>query len=73
MAARGHELIGGAVPGWVSAGTWTAESLGAGARDHVTAVVEHFRERNPGVVVQWDVVGDVFLADGSPVPPSGSR
>jgi endo-1,4-beta-xylanase len=68
MAARGHELIGGAVPGWVTAGTWTAESLGQVLRDHVTAVIGHFRERNPGVVVQWDVVGDAFLADGTVRP-----
>lgn len=66
MATRGHELIGGAVPGWVSAGSWTAESLAQVLRDHVTAVVGHFRERNPGVIVQWDVVGDAFLADGTP-------
>ena len=68
MVARGHELISGAVPGWVGAGTWTAESLGQVLRDQVTAVVEHFRERNPGVIVQWDVVGDAFLADGTPRP-----
>lgn len=68
MVARGHELIGGAVPGWVSAGTWTAESLGQVLHDQVTAVVGHFRERNPGVIVQWDVVGDAFLADGTPRP-----
>lgn len=68
MVARGHELVSSAVPGWVSAGTWTAESLGQVLRDQVTAVVEHFRERNPGVIVQWDVVGDAFLADGTPRP-----
>jgi endo-1,4-beta-xylanase len=68
MAVRGHELISGAVPGWVSAGTWTADSLGQVLRDQVTAVVGHFRERNPGVIVQWDVVDDAFLADGTPRP-----
>jgi GH35 family endo-1,4-beta-xylanase len=68
MVVRGHELIGGAVPGWVSAGSWTAESLGQVLRDHVTAVVGHFEERNPGVVVQWDVVAEAFLADGTPRP-----
>ena len=68
MVARGHELIGGAVPGWVTAGTWTAESLGQVLRDQVTAVIGHFRERNPGVIVQWDVVADAFLADGTPRP-----
>ena len=65
MVARGHELISGVVPGWVTAGSWTAESLSQVLRDHVTAVVAHYRERNPGVVIQWDVVGDAFLADGT--------
>lgn len=68
LVVRGHELIGSAVPGWVSAGTWTAESLGQVVRDQVTAVVGHFRERNPGVIVQWDVADDAFLADGTPRP-----
>ena len=65
MVARGHELISGVVPGWVTAGSWTAESLSQVLRDHVTAVVAHYSERNPGVVIQWDVVGDAFLADGT--------
>jgi endo-1,4-beta-xylanase len=68
LPVRGHELIGGAVPGWVSGGSWTADSLAQVLRDHVAAVVGHFRERNPGVIVQWDVVGDAFLADGTPRP-----
>jgi endo-1,4-beta-xylanase len=68
MVARGHELINGAVPGWVSGGTWTADSLEQVLREHVTAVVEYSRERHPGVVIQWDVVGDAFLADGTARP-----
>jgi endo-1,4-beta-xylanase len=68
LPVRGHELIGAAVPGWVTDGDWTADSLGQVLRDHVTAVVGHFRERNPGVITQWDVVGDAFLADGTPRP-----
>jgi endo-1,4-beta-xylanase len=68
MAARGHELISDVVPGWVIAGSWTADTLGQVLREHVTAVVDHYRERNPGVVTQWDVVGDAFLADGTPRP-----
>jgi endo-1,4-beta-xylanase len=65
MAVRGHELIGGALPDWVSSGSWTADSLGQVLRDHVSAVVGHYRDRHPGVVVQWDVVGDAFLPDGT--------
>ena len=37
-------------------------------REHVSTVIGHFRDRNPGVVTQWDVVGDAFLPDGSPRP-----
>ena len=65
MLARGHELISGVVPGWVTAGVWTADSLAEVLRAHVTAVVEHYRDLYPGVVTQWDVVGDAFLADGT--------
>lgn len=68
MAVRGHGLVDAGVPGWVAGGTWTAETLGQVLRDHVTEVVAHFRERNPGVVIHWDVVGDAFLPDGTPRP-----
>jgi endo-1,4-beta-xylanase len=68
MAVRGHDLIDANVPAWVAGGTWTADTLGQVLRDHVTTVVDHFTERNPGVVIQWDVVGDAFLPDGTPRP-----
>jgi endo-1,4-beta-xylanase len=68
LPVRVHELIGGAVPAWISDGSWTADSLGQVLRDHVTTVVGHFRDRNPGVITQWDVVDDAFLPDGSPRP-----
>jgi endo-1,4-beta-xylanase len=68
MAVRGHELIGDALPVWVTAGNWTADTLSQVLRDHVTAVVAHYRDRNPGVVTQWDVVADAFLPDGTPRP-----
>jgi endo-1,4-beta-xylanase len=73
LPVRGHELIGGAVPTWVTDGAWTADSLGQVLRDHVTAVVGHFRDRNPGIVTQWDVVGEAFLADGTPRPTIWQR
>jgi endo-1,4-beta-xylanase len=68
LPVRVHELIGGAVPAWVREGNWTPDSLGQVLRDHVTAVVGHFRDRNPGVVTQWDVVGEALLPDGTPRP-----
>jgi len=68
MAVRGHELIDGSVPAWVGAASWTADTLSQVLRDHVTEVVDHSRDRNPGVIIQWDVVGDAFLPDGTPRP-----
>jgi endo-1,4-beta-xylanase len=66
MTARGHGLIGSdGLPDWVVSGTWTAETLSAVLRDHVTGVVSHFAEEHPGVVTQWDVVDDAFLPDGT--------
>ena len=65
VPVRGHELLGGAVPAWVSAGSWTAETLTDVLTTHVATVVGHFRDRDPGVVIQWDVVGEAFLPDGS--------
>ncbi len=53
------------MPAWVTDGGWDAETLGEVLSDHVTAVIGHFRERNPGVITQWDVVGDAFLPDGT--------
>ncbi len=68
MAVRGHDLIGRSLPGWVVGGSWTADTLTEVLRSHVSAVVGHYAERNPGVVVQWDVVSDAFLPDGAPRP-----
>ena len=68
MAVRGHELIDGSVPAWVGAASWTADTLSQVLRDHVTEVISHSRDRNPGVIIQWDVVGDAFLPDGTPRP-----
>jgi len=67
MTARGHGLISRAgLPAWIVDGQWTAETLAAVLVDHVTTVVGHYAERNPGVVTQWDVVDEAFLPDGSP-------
>ncbi len=66
MPVRVHELISSdGLPDWLVNGTWTAETLSAVLRDHITAVVGHFAEEYPGVVTQWDVVDDAFLPDGT--------
>jgi endo-1,4-beta-xylanase len=66
IAVRGHGLIeSDGLPDWLVGGTWTAETLSAVLRDHVTSVVGHFADEYPGVVTQWDVVDDAFLPDGT--------
>ena len=67
LTVRGHGLIGsGPLPDWVVSGAWTADTLAEVLRTHVSTVVGHYAERNPGVVTEWDVVDDAFLPDGSP-------
>jgi endo-1,4-beta-xylanase len=68
MVVRGHELIDGSVPAWVGTASWTADTLSQVLRDHVAEVIGYARDRNPGVIIQWDVVGDAFLPDGTPRP-----
>ena len=66
MTARGHRLVtADGLPDWIVTGSWTAETLGQVLRDHVTALVSRYAERNPGVVTQWDVVDEAFLPDGT--------
>lgn len=66
MTARGHGLISpNGLPDWLTAGTWTPETLSEVLRDHVTTVVNHFADEFPGVVTQWDVVDGAFLSDGT--------
>ena len=66
MTARGHRLVtADGLPDWIVNGSWTAETLGQVLRDHVTALVSRYAERNPGVVTQWDVVDEAFLPDGT--------
>lgn len=67
---RGHTLIWGReLPAWMTDPPqrllWTRETLLAQMRDHITAVVQHFRSRFPGVVSEWDVVNEAFEDDGS--------
>lgn len=67
MTARGHGLISrDGLPEWVVNGAWTPDTLTEVLVDHITTVVSHAAERNPGVVTQWDVVDEAFLPDGTP-------
>ena len=66
LTVRGHGLISpDGLPGWITSGTWTADTLATVLSDHVTEVVSRYAERNPGVVTQWDVVDEAFLPDGT--------
>lgn len=62
---HGHTLIWcseSSTPGWVRNGSWTRTSLLAVMREHITAVLNHYRGR----VATWDVVNEALAEDGSP-------
>src|SRR3954447_17066807 len=59
---RGHTLVwGSALPGWLTSRSWTRDELLEILRDHVQAVVTHFRGR----VKAWDVVNEAWNWDGT--------
>jgi endo-1,4-beta-xylanase len=69
LTVRGHGLIGsGPLPDWVTNSSWTPDTLAEVLRTHVSTVVGRYAERNPGVIIEWDVVDSAFLPDGSPRP-----
>ena len=61
---HGHTLIwcnDSSTPGWVRNGSWTRATLLAVMREHITAVLNHYRGR----VATWDVVNEALADDGS--------
>ena len=65
MKVRGHTLLWSEYnPGWLTKGEFTPAQMSDLLREHVTKVMKHYR----GKVFAWDVVNEVFLADGSVEP-----
>jgi endo-1,4-beta-xylanase len=66
LTVRAHDLIRtDELPAWITDGAWDATSLSQVITDHVTTVVRHVEQRNPGIVTDWDVVGRALLPDGT--------
>jgi GH35 family endo-1,4-beta-xylanase len=62
MAVKGHTLVWHSqLPGWVTGGAWTRESLMAVLHDHIMKVVGRYKGR----VVWWDVVNEAMNDQGS--------
>jgi endo-1,4-beta-xylanase len=65
MKVRGHTLLWSEYnPAWLTKGNFTPEQMSALLREHIGRVMRHYR----GKVFAWDVVNEVFLADGSVEP-----
>lgn len=65
MKVRGHTLLWSEYnPRWLSEGGFTPAQMSEMLREHITRVMRHYR----GKVFAWDVVNEVFLADGSIEP-----
>ena len=61
MKVRGHCLAWSEYnPGWLVKGNFTPAQMSELLREHITKVMQHYR----GQVFAWDVVNEVFLADG---------
>jgi endo-1,4-beta-xylanase len=65
MKVRGHTLLWSEYnPDWLAKGKFTPAEMSALLREHIRRVLAHYR----GKVFAWDVVNEVFLADGSIEP-----
>ncbi|HEV2764221.1 MAG TPA: endo-1,4-beta-xylanase [Pyrinomonadaceae bacterium] len=65
MKVRGHTLLWSEYnPAWLVKGRFTPEQMSELLREHIFRVMRHYR----GKVFAWDVVNEVFLADGSVEP-----
>jgi endo-1,4-beta-xylanase len=65
MKVRGHTLLWSEYnPAWLVEGRFTPAQMSELLREHITRVMRHYR----GKVFAWDVVNEVFLADGSVEP-----
>jgi endo-1,4-beta-xylanase len=61
MKARGHCLLWSEYnPRWLEKGHFTPAQMSELLREHITKVMRHYA----GQVFAWDVVNEVFLADG---------
>jgi endo-1,4-beta-xylanase len=62
MKVRGHCLAWSEYnPRWLEKGDFTPGQMSELLREHITRVMRHYR----GQVFAWDVVNEIFLADGS--------
>jgi endo-1,4-beta-xylanase len=50
------------LPGWLRDGNFSGPQLQAILENHIATVVGHYRDRFPGVVVEWDVVNEMTIA-----------
>ncbi|HEY0379793.1 MAG TPA: endo-1,4-beta-xylanase [Pyrinomonadaceae bacterium] len=65
MKVRGHTLLWSEYnPAWLVRGRFTPRQLRSVLREHVRRVMRHYA----GQVFAWDVVNEVFLADGRVEP-----
>jgi endo-1,4-beta-xylanase len=65
MKVRGHCLAWSEYnPGWLVKGKFTPAQMSGLLREHIRRVMKHYK----GQVFAWDVVNEVFLADGTVEP-----
>lgn len=61
MKVRGHNLVWGSHnPEWLTRGSYTSRELSSLLHDHISRVVDHFRDK----VFAWDVLNEAFDENG---------
>jgi GH35 family endo-1,4-beta-xylanase/enterochelin esterase-like enzyme len=62
MEVRGHTLVWhNQIPGWVTNGNWTRDTLISAMNNHITKVMTHYK----GKVKEWDVVNEACDDSGN--------
>lgn len=66
IPVRGHFLVPMVhLPDWLTQNSWSKMELEQFLVEHITHVIQHFRERFPGQIAHWDVANEIFTMFGN--------
>lgn len=67
---KGHALVfGTSLPAWLTNGNFSPDELKAILKNHVQTVVNHYKNKYPGQVIEWNVVNEPTCNGGATTDP----